>query len=376
MVAFQNRQVRMKVVYNTLQRYAVVSLLTAFAVITTILSGIVWLSQSMRILDLIVNRGISFIDFFKVAIMMLPSLLFFLLPITYLLAVVYLVYKIRQDRELVILKSIGLSDKNIITPIFMVGCVIALFGWFNSIYLMPVSHAKFKDMNDYFQNEYATLLLQEKTFNTQGKLTVYLDSKNKDGTLNGVFISDAREEGKQRIISAAHGKVKATESGPVFELSHGTQQETDVYTNKVSMLSFDRYIFNIKKLPVGHANRPRSPVELTVPEIIRNMPSNPEDRKTYYAALHQRLTWPFFILSLPLLAAIVLVGAKYQRRYQVMQYVKCLMVCSSFMVLSILSINRIHSGLWWIAVLYLVTATPFVVSVSLLRRHDNEAEGL
>jgi len=299
---------------------------------------------------------------------MLPSLLFFLMPITYLLAVIYTIYKIRQDRELVILKSIGLSNRNIITPVFTVGAVITLFNLFNSIYLMPISHAKFKDMNDYFQNEYATLLLQEKTFNTQGKLTVYLDSKNKDGSLNGVFISDAREDGKQRIISAPHGNIRSTKAGPVFELSRGIQQETNTTTNKISMLAFDKYTFNIKKSRTSYANRARSPVELTVPEIIKYMPSNLSDKKNYYATLNQRITWPLFILSLPLLASIILVSAKYQRRYKMIQYAKCFVMCSSFMILSMLSISMINSGLWWMAILYTVVASPFVISYSLLQR--------
>lgn len=348
-------------------RYAIGLLLSNFAVITIVLSGVVWLSQSMRILDLIVTKGISFIDFFKIAALMLPSLLFFLLPITYLLATIYLIYKIRQDRELIILKSIGIDDKSIVMPVFITGCCIALFNLVNAAYIMPTSHSKFKYMNDYFQNEYSTLLLQEKTFNTQGKLTVYLDSKNPDGSLNEVFISDAREAGKSRIISAARGIVRSTKTGPVFELFHGVQHESSD-GHKVSILSFDKYVFNLKRITADYTNRARSPVELTMLEIIKKMPSNPNDRKTYYSVLHQRITWPLLALSLPLLASVILVKAGYKRKYPIKNYVNCLLLCSSFIVISILANNMIHSSLWWIGALYAVSIMPFSLTAVLLKK--------
>lgn len=61
---------------QTLERYAIKSLLTSFLAISFVILGLIWLTQSMRILDLIVNKGVGFFDFLHVSMLTLPSLLF------------------------------------------------------------------------------------------------------------------------------------------------------------------------------------------------------------------------------------------------------------------------------------------------------------
>ncbi len=354
---------------KTLEHYAIKSLVTSFLAISFIILGLIWLTQSMKILDLIVNKGVGFWDFIQVSILILPSLLFFLLPITYLLAVTYCIYKIQQDRELVILKSIGISNKSIIAPALKVGIVIMIFSLINGSYLMPLSQSKFKSMNEYFQNEYATLLLEEKTFDTQGKLTVYIHKKDESGLLSGVFINDAREHGKHRVISAARGSVKQTSSGPIFELIDGTQQETDS-NGKISILSFEKYNFNISKISSGRQGRYKSAVELTTLEIIKEIRDSAHTMRNYYSAINQRLIWPTFVVSLSYLTGVLLLGARYQRRYNIKQYIKCLIMSSAILVLAIVLINSLNYSLLWMPLLYLTTTAPFVSAVWLLNKME------
>lgn len=354
---------------RTLERYAIKSLLASFLAISFIILGLIWLTQSMRILDLIVNKGVGFFDFLHVSILILPSLLFFLLPITYLLAVTYSIYKIQQDRELVILKTIGISNKSIISPVIKVGAFIMIFALINGSYLMPLSQSKFKSMNEYFQNEYATLLLQEKTFDTQGKLTVYIHKKDENGLLNGVFINDAREYGKHRIISAARGNVKQTSSGPVFELIDGTQQETNL-EGKISILSFEKYTFNISKISSGHGGRKKSAVELTTSELIKEIVNSSDVMRNYYSAINQRLIWTTLIVSLSYLTGVLLIGARYQRGYNLKKYIKCLILSSVILVASIVLINSLNYSLWWMPLLYLTAGAPFGCASWILNRME------
>ena len=346
----------------TLFRYSLTSLLRVFLVFTAVLGGVVWLSQSMRILSLIINQGISLVDFLKVAGLMIPSLLFFLIPITFLLTVVFLVYLMRKDKEIITLKSIGLSDAQIVYPVIVIGLIIAFCDLVNATYVMPKSHARFKDLNEYFQNQYATLLLQEKTFNSQGKLTVYFDSKSKDGQLKGLFISDARDPQKTRIISAANGTVSISSGGPIFELENGTQQETDIPTGKLSILSFDKYVFNLKKITSSASNRNRSPVEMTITEIINNIPNDQKEQANYFSIISQRISWPIFSISLPLLAAVLLVKAEYNRQLQILKFIKVLGLCGGFMVLATITINMINTAIWWVLPLITINVMPFFIS--------------
>ena len=71
------------------ERYLFMHLLWPTVLITASLTGIVWLTQVLRFLDFILNRGLSLGDFMYLTGLMLPSLLLILMPICLCIAVVY-----------------------------------------------------------------------------------------------------------------------------------------------------------------------------------------------------------------------------------------------------------------------------------------------
>ena len=50
-------------------------------VVTFSLTGVIWLTQSLRFIDLIINKGLSFWLFLYLTLLLLPSLLTVILPI-------------------------------------------------------------------------------------------------------------------------------------------------------------------------------------------------------------------------------------------------------------------------------------------------------
>ena len=57
--------------------------------VTAALSAAVWLAQSLRLVDLIVNRGLSIDVFLYLALLILPRFLDIVLPIGVFIAVLY-----------------------------------------------------------------------------------------------------------------------------------------------------------------------------------------------------------------------------------------------------------------------------------------------
>src|ERR1051326_6467714 len=92
-----------------------------------LLTAVIWLTQSLRLLDLVINRGQSATTFVYLTVLILPSLLVIILPIAYFAGTLYSLTKLNQDSELVVMASAGYSRAQLAAPVMAAaGIIIAL----------------------------------------------------------------------------------------------------------------------------------------------------------------------------------------------------------------------------------------------------------
>ena len=149
---------------SQLTRYISTQLATALLIIALSLTAIVWLTQALRFIDFIVNRGVSAFTFVKMTGLMIPSLLFVVLPLAVFISVLFVYHRLSQDSELVVLRAAGQSRRQLARPVWLVAGIAMLFSYFVSFYLMPVTYHKFKEMQSFLRDNYASLLLQEEVY--------------------------------------------------------------------------------------------------------------------------------------------------------------------------------------------------------------------
>src|SRR5438105_7224975 len=93
---------------TSLDRYILRQCLSVTLFVTAALSAAVWLAQSLRLIDLIVNRGLSVEVFLYLALLILPRFFDIVLPIGAFIAVLVMVNRLAPDSELVVMRSAGL----------------------------------------------------------------------------------------------------------------------------------------------------------------------------------------------------------------------------------------------------------------------------
>jgi hypothetical protein len=76
--------------------------------VTLTLTCAIWLTQSLRFIELIVNRGLSIGTFLYLTLLLLPSFLWLMLPISSRRGAVHL-QPLATDSELVVMRSAGLG---------------------------------------------------------------------------------------------------------------------------------------------------------------------------------------------------------------------------------------------------------------------------
>ncbi|PPR68192.1 MAG: hypothetical protein CFH00_00693, partial [Alphaproteobacteria bacterium MarineAlpha1_Bin1] len=83
-----------------LQKYILWKLVGPFAFFLLSLTGVIWLMQSLRFVDLIINKGLSASYFGQLTLLVLPGVLNIILPIALFAAVLYVYNNLDGDSEI------------------------------------------------------------------------------------------------------------------------------------------------------------------------------------------------------------------------------------------------------------------------------------
>src|SRR6185437_12488297 len=225
---------------NRLTRYILRQSLASAIFITVALTAAIWLTQSLRLVDLIVNRGVSAGLFVYLGILMLPRFVEIVVPIGIFIAVLFTYNRLTTESEIVVMRAAGLSQLGLAKPALMLGAAGTVLMLAVAAYFLPAANRAFKDLQFKIRNKFASAVLQEGTFtNISENLTVYVRSRDSNGELSGFVVQDERDREKPVTIVAERGTFVPGTNGSRVLLINGNRQQFDRTTGKLSVLSFD-----------------------------------------------------------------------------------------------------------------------------------------
>src|ERR1700748_136341 len=223
-----------------LDRYILRQCFGGMIFVTVALSAAIWLPQSRRLIDLIVNRGLSIEIFLYLAALILPRFLDIVLPIGVFIAVLFTFNRLTGESELVVMRSVGLSHLALAKPVLLLAGISFLVLMSLSTYFLPASNRAFKDLQFEIRNRFVSSLIQEGTFTTiSDKLTIYIRSRDDRGEVTGLLISDSRDPQKPVTILAERGVFVDSPAGARIVMVNGNRQQFDPDNRKLSLLSFE-----------------------------------------------------------------------------------------------------------------------------------------
>lgn len=304
---------------RTTTRYILRQLFWVTVFITAALTMAVWLSQSLRFMDYIVNRGLPVTDFLLLMALLLPQFLGVVLPIATFVAVLFVYNKLLNESELVVMRSAGLSQMQLAKPALVLAGVVTLLTYAISLYFLPLGYREFKDLQYNIRNSYSSVLLQEGVFNSLGKgLTVYVRERTAEGDLLGILVHDAREREEPVTLTADRGAIVESDSGPRVLLIDGNRQVVDPENGTLSMLYFDRYTVDIEQLQETVYSRWRQPKERFLGGLLN--PDESETDQQYAEELiaegHRRLAFPLYTFGFAAIGLASILAGEFSRRGQ------------------------------------------------------------
>jgi lipopolysaccharide export system permease protein len=330
----------------------------------------VWLVQSLRLIDLIVNRGLSIGLFLYLAMLILPRFIDAVLPIAVFIAVRFTYNRLMMESELVVMRSAGMSQMALARPALLAGAAAMAVLMSMSIYFLPASNRAFKDLQFEIRSKIASVALLEGAFNTiSDNVTIYIRSRAGTGDLSGLVIYDSRDRVKPVMIVAERGAFVETDQGPRLILAKGSRQTYERATGHLSVLSFDQYTLDLDLYRDASGIRDRQPEELYPMELLRSRPGeSPANRDARLIEFNLRLIGPLTALALAAIPVVCLLTGEFNRRGQTRKVMQAIILAFVFETLDIGFKNLAVRDLAAMAPLYLNVLTPLAVTFWLLTR--------
>jgi lipopolysaccharide export system permease protein len=303
-------------------RYILGQLVMATIFVTLALTFAIWLTQSLRLIDYIVNRGLPASTFLTFVGLLLPSFLGVVLPVSCFVAVLFVYHKLAMDSEMVVMRAAGLSQLQLARPALVLAVLVTACVYAISLYFLPLSFRHFKDLQNDFRNDFSAVLLQEGVFTAlNDEITVYVRERSADGELRGILVHDSRDHDKPVTMMAERGALVPSESGPRVVMENGNRQQIERGTGRFSLLYFDRYTIELSDFGEIAQSRWREPKERFLPELLWPGDDRRDQRyrQELIAEAHQRLVGPLYTVVFALIGVAALLAGEFNRRGQAMR---------------------------------------------------------
>jgi lipopolysaccharide export system permease protein len=335
--------------------------------VTAALSAAVWLAQSLPLIDLIVNRGLSLDVFLYLAMLILPRFLDIVLPIGVFIAVLLTFNRLATESELVVMRAAGLGPLSLARPVLILAAIAFAALMSFSLYLLPVTSQAFKDLQFEIRNRFVSSLIQEGTFTTvSDKLAFYIRNRDANGDVVGLLINDSRNPQRPITILAQRAAFIDTPAGSRIVMLNGNRQQFDPQIRKLSVLTFDRYTLDLGSLQDAPVVRFRGAEERYLGELMFPTTRDPLIRRSFIMEAHQRLLVPLSVLSFALIPLACLLPGEFSRRGQVKRVMIAVGAAFLFQTAS-LGINDFAARFGQaIPLMYVVDLLPFAVGVAIL----------
>ncbi len=297
--------------------YAIKEISTSFLFLVTLISGILWLGQGLRHIDLLTAENVSLASYISYVILLLPKLLLLTIPICTFLASLYFLNRLRNDSELLILWSSGKSEKDILfLPLMLFSIIIFFVALIISIYITPISlnEIRHKIIEIRSSGIHASILKERKFISPTDTLTIFLQERE-GNEISGLLIHDLGVNDKPQTYIAQKGEFINDENKKILRLYNGNIQIFEKNESRILEVAFNTYDLDLipyNKIENNHIYSD----ELLTKNILNNLENVAQEdfnsyQKEQFAELHSRFINPIYIFIFSLLPLLI---AKFFRK--------------------------------------------------------------
>jgi lipopolysaccharide export system permease protein len=286
------------VTMGSIDKYIFRTTLTAFAMVLVSLTGVIWITQALRDIDLMTGEGQTILTFLGLTSLIIPALVLIISPIALMIAVSHTLNKLATDSEIIVMNAAGFSPFRLFRPFLYATCVVALLVAFISAYLAPEGLRRLKQWSAEITADVLTNILQPGRFaQLDQNLTIRIRERKPGGVLEGVFIDDRRDPTMRVTIVADHGTVIKNDHGSFLVLEKGVLQRLEASKRDPAMIEFDSNAFDMSQYSKRGGDVTLGIRERYVWELLAPADDDPMYEQLpgqFRAELHERFMAPVY----------------------------------------------------------------------------------
>ena len=272
------------------------SILLAFGII-------IWITQAVRLLDLITEDGNSLSVYFLYILLFLPKIISKISIIIFFICLIITIARFEENNELRALWLSGLDKKKFIYNLLKYSILFVLILILIRLFIVPYfsNYSRYLLLNSNLGS--IAPLIKENNFNSPlKKITIYVGKKNQINELDDIILFENSNKETKTIIAKSGSIINENNKNLLVLVNGSIHQESN---NKISILDFDKITLVLDQYSKKSADYYKFDEMLTF-ELIEKIKENNKINTNIINVLNDRIIIPLFIPSLVLLGFFLL----------------------------------------------------------------------
>ena len=286
---------------GSIDRYIFRTTLASFALVLVSLTGVIWITQALRGIDLMTSQGQTIVTFLGITSLVIPALVLIIAPIALMIAISHTLNKLATDSEIIVMNAAGFSPFRLFRPFIYATVVVSVMVAFIAAYLAPDGMRRLKQWDAEITADVLANILQPGRFaQLDQNLTIRIRERQPGGLLVGIFVDDRRDPKERVSIIADHGTVLKNEGGSFLVLEDGNLQRFEAGKRDPALVAFGRYAFDMSKFSNQGRDVTLGIRERYIWELLWPSPEDPVYQQLpgqFRAELHDRFMAPIYPLA-------------------------------------------------------------------------------
>lgn len=292
-------------------------LVRAFGFFGLVFTGVVWLTQAVRLIDTVVASGQSAGVFLEFSLYVLPQVFVVVLPLAGLGAALYSINKLYGEAELIVMMASGSGPWTLLRPVALFGLVLAALMALTTMQLVPRGATALAERTEDIRSDLVSSMIAERQFlHPIPGLTLFITETTRVGEMAGLFLHDERVPARPVTYSAERALLLREGDEARLVMVDGVAL-TRTAGARLNTVTFDQFVFDLSDLMRSGGDRTPRPPEYPVLRLLDPTPEmlgeDGRNLSEYIAEAHWKLVLPVLAALYPIVACVTLLAGPYRR---------------------------------------------------------------
>ena len=279
---------------------------------------IFWINRAVNLFDQLISDGHSSSIILQFALLSLPSTTTIVFPLACFAAVVFVTNRLKNDSELTVLQSAGLSPWRMNKPYFIFGLISMIILAFFTTFVVPNTAKIIDKIQIELDSSVSARLLKDGKFIHPFKgVTFYIKEIESDGTLINVFLHDRRNKDEFITYTATRAFLAKDENKTVLYMENGLIQTIRTSNKGLSTTEFKSISIDLSDAINQRENNITHLSQVSTWLLIKNRQAVATETRASEELigleLHNRLHRPIFCFVAAVLGFSTLLMGTYSR---------------------------------------------------------------